>query len=161
MSEQAQSIEVIETRSPAGTERFGRSLAGRLSRGDCVALVGDLGAGKTALVRGIAAGLGLDDRHMVSSPTFVLCQEYPARVVVYHLDLYRMSEPGAELEDLGLDEMLQEGVVLVEWADRAMDHLPRPLWQVSIAITGPRRRRFQIRRLTHSDAPAEAQKESP
>ena len=147
MSEQAQSIEVIETRSPAGTERFGRLLARRLGRGDCIALVGDLGAGKTALVRGIAAGLGLADRHMVSSPTFVLCQEYPAAVTVFHLDLYRMSDPGPELEDLGLAEMLQEGVVLVEWADRAIDHLPRPLWQVSLSITGPRHRRIEIRRI--------------
>lgn len=139
--------EIVETRSPAGTERFGRSLARRLRRGDCVALVGDLGAGKTALVRGIAAGLGLDDRHMVSSPTFVLCQEYPAAVTVYHLDLYRMTDAGAELEDLGLAEMLQDGVVLVEWADRALDHLPRPLWQVGITITGPRRRRLEVRRI--------------
>ena len=142
-----QPVEIVSTRSPAGTARFGREFAARLHRGDCVALIGDLGAGKTALVRGIAVGLGLDDDHMVSSPTFVLVQEYPGDLPIYHLDLYRLSEPGPELEGLGLEEMLASGVVLVEWADRALSALPRPLWEVRIEITGPHSRRFEVRRV--------------
>jgi tRNA threonylcarbamoyladenosine biosynthesis protein TsaE len=137
-------METIETHSVPGTRSLGKRLAGRLHAGDCVALVGPLGAGKTVLVRGIAEGLGLADGRMVSSPTFVLVQEYPARLPVYHLDLYRLSDPGAELADLGLDEMLACGVVLIEWADRAPDALPRRRWEVLIEITGPRARRFWI-----------------
>ncbi len=135
------------TRSMAGTLDFGRRFAKRLERGDCVGLVGPLGAGKTALIRGIAEGLGVTDPRLVSSPTYVLVQEYPADVPVYHLDLYRLTDPDAELADLGLDEMLADGVVLIEWADRADASLPRPRWQVDIEITGARARRFHLTRI--------------
>jgi len=138
--------ELFTTRSPAGTVALGRRLAGRLGVGDCVGLVGPLGAGKTALVRGLAVGLGLADERFVSSPTYVLVQEYPARVPVYHLDLYRLSDPAAELADLAIEEMLADGVVLVEWADRAAAALPKPRWEVAIEITGARSRRFALRR---------------
>lgn len=142
----------VETRSPAGTAALGRRLARGLRAGDCVALIGPLGAGKTALVRGIAAGLGLADRRMVSSPTFVLVQEYPAAVPIYHVDLYRLGDPVGELRGLGIDEMLARGVVLIEWADRAGGALPRPRWDVAIEITGPRARRFRIRRMDNVEA---------
>ena len=85
--------EEVRTASPEATQQFGRRFAERLAVGDCVALVGELGAGKTVLVRGIAAGLGVADRRMVSSPTFVLVQEYPGRVPVFHVDLYRLADP--------------------------------------------------------------------
>jgi tRNA threonylcarbamoyladenosine biosynthesis protein TsaE len=139
--------ETFTTSSPAGTAELGRKIAARLRAGDCVAMTGDLGAGKTALVRGIAAGLGLDDDRIVSSPTYVLVQEYPASMPVYHLDLYRMGAPEAELGDLGLEEMLADGVVLIEWAERAAAALPRPRWELSIAITSRRGRRFTLRRV--------------
>ena len=89
-------METHETRSLSGTLAAGRSFAGRLTRGDCVALRGPLGAGKTVLVRGIAEGLGLIDTRIVSSPSFVLVQEYPAKMPVFHVDLYRTAEPAAE-----------------------------------------------------------------
>ncbi|MBI5723829.1 MAG: tRNA (adenosine(37)-N6)-threonylcarbamoyltransferase complex ATPase subunit type 1 TsaE [Planctomycetes bacterium] len=136
--------EKYRTSSLAGTLRLGRKLAARLAIGDCVGLVGALGAGKTALVRGIASGLGLADQRMVSSPTFVLVQEYPGRMPVFHLDLYRMSYPRAELADLGLDEMLGQGIVLVEWADRAADVLPNRRWRIDIEITGRKSRTFSV-----------------
>jgi tRNA threonylcarbamoyl adenosine modification protein YjeE len=139
--------ELVHTASVAATLEFGRGFARRLSRGDCVALVGNLGAGKTVLARGIALGLGLADERMVSSPTFVLVQEYPCRVPVYHLDLYRLTAPGAELGELGLDEMLRDGVVLIEWADRAAPALPRPRWELSITLTGQHHREIQIHRV--------------
>jgi len=139
--------ETFTTRSPAGTGRLGRELAARFQVGDCVAMTGDLGAGKTALVRGIAAGLGLTDERMVSSPTYVLVQEYPASVPVYHLDLYRMTSPEAELGELGLEEMLADGVVLIEWADRASAALPKPRWELRIEITSARGRRFTLTRV--------------
>lgn len=140
-------IETFTTSSPAATNELGKRLAARLGAGDCVAMTGGLGAGKTALVRGIAAGLGLDDLRMVSSPTYVLVQEYPASVPVYHLDLYRMTSPEAELEELALEEMLADGVVLIEWAERAENALPRPRWEIDIEITSQRGRRFAVRRV--------------
>jgi tRNA threonylcarbamoyladenosine biosynthesis protein TsaE len=136
-------METFETKSLEQTYELGRSLAPRLNVGDLVALTGDLGAGKTALVRGLSIGLGVGDARIVSSPTFVLVHEYEGRVPVYHIDLYRMSEPAEELVDLGLDEMLGDGVVLVEWAERAGDALP-PHWRVRIEHVGETARRFEI-----------------
>jgi len=137
-------VEQYETRSVRGTLALGRRLARRLECGDCVALAGPLGAGKTVLVRGLATGLGLADPRMVASPTFVLVREYPARWPVYHIDLYRMAEAEGELEGLGLEEMLRDGVVLVEWGDRAPAALPGDCWRIEIAIAGPTARRFTV-----------------
>jgi tRNA threonylcarbamoyladenosine biosynthesis protein TsaE len=139
--------ETFTTGSVAGTAALGRRLAQRLARGDCVALVGPLGAGKTALVRGIAAGLGIADERLVASPTYVLVHEYPTTPTLYHVDLYRTSSPAAELADLALEEMLADGVAVIEWADRAAGARPRPRWEVVIQITGERRRRFTVRRI--------------
>ncbi len=142
--------EVFTTSSAAGTAKLGKHLAARLRAGDCVAMTGGLGTGKTALVRGIAVGLGLADQRMVSSPTYVLVQEYQAALPVYHLDLYRMTAPEAELGELALEEMLADGVVLIEWAERAQAALPRPRWEIDIAITSQRGRRFTMRRVEDS-----------
>lgn len=139
-------METFETNSPEQTVELGRALSERFVVGDCVALIGSLGAGKTALVRGMALGLGLDDERMVSSPTFVLVQEYPGRVPIYHVDLYRLSDPAAELPDLGFDEMLSNGVVLVEWADRAQGALPDNRWEILITPIGETSRRFVVSR---------------
>ena len=136
--------ERFETRSARGTVALGREFARRLGAGDCVALVGGLGAGKTVLARGIAAGLGLGETRLVSSPTYVLVHEYPCRVPVFHLDLYRMSEPEAEVGDLGLDEMLETGIVLIEWADRAANALPCDHYEIRIEIASPSTRRFVL-----------------
>ena len=139
-------MEVFETNSPEQTQELGGSLARRLCAGDCVALIGPLGAGKTVLVRGIAMGLGVRDARIVSSPTFVLVKEYAGRVVIRHVDLYRLTDPAVELMDLGIDEMLRDGVVLIEWADRAPDALPLPRWEIRIEVTGESTRRFHLKR---------------
>jgi tRNA threonylcarbamoyladenosine biosynthesis protein TsaE len=141
-------MEEFRTNSPAATEALGRSLADRFSPGDCIALAGPLGAGKTVLVRGIAGGLGLADAKIISSPSFVLVQEYAARMPVFHVDLYRLSNPRVELASLGIEEMFASGgVVLIEWADRAANALPRPRWQIEIDITGRRSRRLTLNRI--------------
>ena len=140
-------METFETHSLEETVALGRRFAERLGTGDCVALVGQLGAGKTQFARGVALGLGLADERMVTSPTFVLMQEYPARVPVYHLDAYRLVAAAVELIDLGLEEMLSSGVVLLEWADRAPEVLPPGAWQVEIGISGATSRRFTVTRL--------------
>ena len=139
-------MEIIETRSVAGTLKFGREFAGRLRRGDCVAMIGPLGAGKTALVRGIAEGLGASDTRIVASPTFVLVREYETDPRIHHVDLYRLGD-GVDLFDLGMDEMLADGVVLIEWADHAEGMLPKPRWQIEIEIVAPRARRLILRRI--------------
>src|SRR5438128_4371565 len=108
----------------AGTEALGRRLAGVLFGGAVVELIGPLGAGKTHLVRAIAEGLGIADARVVSSPTFVLIQEYSARLPIYHFDAYRLRAE-AEFSDLGVHEYFEgEGVCLVEWADRISGSLP-------------------------------------
>lgn len=100
---------------------MGRDLAARLTAGSVVLLVGDLGAGKTAFVRGLAEGLGSPPGE-VSSPTFTLMQEYRGgRLALFHVDLYRLND-AREIEDLGLDELTAEGVLAIEWAEK----LPRP-----------------------------------
>jgi tRNA threonylcarbamoyladenosine biosynthesis protein TsaE len=110
----------ITTHSEAETTAVGRDLARSLAPGAVVLLSGDLGAGKTAFVRGMADGLGIDPAE-VSSPTFTLVQEYRGgRLPLYHVDLYRLRS--IEVDDLGLDEMtLQGGITAIEWPDR----LPR------------------------------------
>lgn len=101
--------------SPAETELAGRRLGERLRPGDVVLLSGELGAGKTTFVRGVAAGTGSDS--WVASPTFQLVRLYRGRVQLAHVDLYRV-EHSKELADLGLDELVQEGAVVIEWGER-------------------------------------------
>jgi tRNA threonylcarbamoyladenosine biosynthesis protein TsaE len=101
--------------SPAETEAIGEHFGKRLRAGDMVLLTGELGAGKTTFVRGLARGTG--SSAPVASPTFQLVRVYPGRVQLAHVDLYRIEAPG-ELLDLGLDELLDQGAVVVEWGDR-------------------------------------------
>jgi tRNA threonylcarbamoyladenosine biosynthesis protein TsaE len=134
------------SQSIEATETFAAELAADLQPGSCLALVGPLGAGKTAFVRGLARGLGVEDTRLVSSPTYVLVQEYPGRVPLFHLDLYRMVEPEDELIDLGLEEMLAEGVVAVEWADRAGDALPDNRLEIRLRPAGESIRVIEVRK---------------
>lgn len=107
----------ITTRSEEETSAVGRELAATLSAGDIVLLYGDLGAGKTAFVRGLAEGLGVS-RDEVSSPTFTLVQEYRGgRLPLFHVDLYRLNDP-REIDDLGLEEIAADGVLAIEWAEK-------------------------------------------
>ena len=103
------------TNSAAETEAVGEGLGKRLKAGDLVLLTGELGAGKTTFVRGVARGTESDSP--VASPTFQLVRMYPGRVQLAHIDLYRIETP-SELGDLGLDELLDLGAVVVEWGDR-------------------------------------------
>jgi tRNA threonylcarbamoyladenosine biosynthesis protein TsaE len=103
------------TGSPAETEAFGERFGRRLRVGDMVLLTGELGAGKTTFVRGVARGTV--STAPVASPTFQLVRVYPGRVQLAHVDLYRIETP-SELGDLGLDELLGQGAVVVEWGDR-------------------------------------------
>jgi tRNA threonylcarbamoyl adenosine modification protein YjeE len=103
------------------TARLGAGIAGGLKPGDAVALWGDLGAGKTTLARAILRALGVTDD--VPSPTFTLVQSYETQPRVAHFDLYRLKN-AREMEELGFDDALAEGAVLVEWPERAPEALP-------------------------------------
>jgi tRNA threonylcarbamoyladenosine biosynthesis protein TsaE len=132
--------------SVADTEAVAASLAQTLRGGECIALDGDLGAGKTQFVRGLVRGLGGSGR-AVSSPTFVLLNVYdapPIRLPVFHLDAYRLA--GADdFEAIGFSELLtQGGVVVVEWAGRVEDLLPADRINVRIAAQGHHDRRIEI-----------------
>ena len=135
------SPETVTTNSEDETFALGRQIATSLQPGSFVLLHGDLGAGKTALVRGMTAGLGgnPDD---VSSPTFVLIQHYKGRTPLVHVDLYRLDNAAA-VDDLGLEELADGAVVAVEWAER----LPRAIEgsvTVRIEDLGGDRRRVRI-----------------
>ena len=127
----------------AATEAFGRRLGGLLFPGAVVALVGPLGAGKTYLTRSVVEGLGGNGED-VSSPTFVLIQEYAARLPVYHFDAYRLAGEG-EFFDLGAHEYFEgDGVCLVEWADRVPGALPPEHLMVELTVTGEGARRARL-----------------
>jgi len=131
--------------SPEQTRAIGRAIGAALAPGDVVALVGELGAGKTQLTKGIAVGLGVADERAVSSPTFVLENEYTGRCVVRHLDLYRLGE-GADLSALGFEEMCDgSAVVIVEWADRAPKAMPAGATWIRMTAEGETTRRVDIR----------------
>jgi tRNA threonylcarbamoyladenosine biosynthesis protein TsaE len=131
----------VETSGEAETAAAGEQLAPTLDTGDVVLLSGELGAGKTAFIRGLARGLGVPEEE-VTSPTFTLVQEYRApRVVLFHIDLYRLSPP--EVEDLGLDEMMGGGILAVEWPERWADP-PSNAYEVQIEHRGGDRRLVTI-----------------
>lgn len=134
----------ILTASEEETAGAGEQLGASLRPGDVVLLTGQLGAGKTAFVRGLARGVGAapDD---VSSPTFTLIQEYRGgRATLHHVDLYRLQ--AAEVADLGLDELVSSGgIVAIEWAER-WDERPADAIDVRIEDTGEDRRQIRIER---------------
>lgn len=130
-------IDSLEATITLGTA-IGRSITGGL----VVALVGPLGAGKTQLVKGIAIGNGLDDARNVTSPTFDLVHEYPGRLTLYHIDVYRLQGPG-ELSALGFDEMIRpDTAVVIEWADRAAALIPTDALWINADVTGEQTRSF-------------------
>jgi len=133
----------INTTYPGQTEALGKSLAKRLKAGDVVALYGDLGAGKTCLVRGLAQALGTAE-DTVTSPTFTLLNEYQGRIPLYHFDLYRLHTP-QELEDLGCDDYFYgDGICILEWAEKAGVLLPHCHWKVYFTILDGDKRLIRI-----------------
>jgi tRNA threonylcarbamoyladenosine biosynthesis protein TsaE len=119
------------TRSAAETEAVGEELAASLRPGDLVLLSGELGAGKTTFVRGLARGLGSSAE--VQSPTFTLVRVYPGRVQLGHVDLYRL-EAGSGIAELGLEDLLEQGVVVVEWGERLQ---PPPAGAIGVRFSAP------------------------
>ena len=136
---------VITSNSPEETMALGRNLGRQLGGGEVLAIVGPLGSGKTHLIKGIAEGAGAPDRSPVNSPTFVIVNEYPGRLDLYHIDAYRL-ESVDDFERLGFDDLCYpESVVLIEWADRVETAIADtdPI-RVTLSHAGPRKRTIRI-----------------
>ncbi len=133
------------TTSVNETHALGRVIGERLIGGITIGLVGPLGAGKTQLVKGIAAGNGFDDADQVTSPTYTLVHEYGGNLSLFHLDAYRLTKP-SELEALGFDEMVRpDTAVVVEWADRVETIMPNDSLWIAMKPTGDTERQIEAR----------------
>ncbi|MGB8412615.1 MAG: tRNA (adenosine(37)-N6)-threonylcarbamoyltransferase complex ATPase subunit type 1 TsaE [Candidatus Binatus sp.] len=133
---------VIESRSPHETKSWGRRLASLLEGGELLGLIGDLGAGKTCFIKGLARGLNLREEDILS-PTFTMIQEHHGRLPLYHIDLYRLEE--ATLDDLGLREYLfSEGIAAVEWFERLRGGAEMEYLAVRISYAGANLRRIEF-----------------
>lgn len=131
MAEEIRSV-IYTSHSTADTIILGEKLGKLLGPGNIVALYGDLGAGKTVLVKGIARGLGINAT--IHSPTFTLIHEHPGPIPLYHIDLYRIDEK--DLDSVGIDEYLEgEGVVAIEWAEKIKSLLPPDRLDVELRTT--------------------------
>jgi len=127
------------------TIQLGQNLARRLKRGDFVALIGDLGSGKTVLTKGIAKGLGVKNARYVNSPTFVIIKEYKGKLPLYHFDLYRLDHPGI-LDSENFEEYFYGGgVTVVEWADKIKELLPKKRWEVRMSVVAQDKRKVEIK----------------
>lgn len=127
----------LESRSEAETREIGRRIGRQLKAGDVVCLYGELGSGKTTMVKGMASAFGIDERD-ITSASFTIIAEYNGTTPFYHIDLYRVEPERAG--ELGLDEYLGKGVSVVEWAERAGDEIPEGSITVRINYTGENQR---------------------
>ena len=130
---------------PLETCKIGEILGQRLRGGDCVALIGELGSGKTCLAQGIARGIGIPDGFTVTSPTFTIINEYPSHPIsLYHMDVYRLQGL-SDLEEMGLEEYLSgTGVLVIEWAERIIEALPEEAVYIRITYVDEFTRRIEI-----------------
>jgi tRNA threonylcarbamoyladenosine biosynthesis protein TsaE len=133
----------LASRSPEQTLAVAQRIGGTAQPGDCIALIGDLGAGKTVMAKGIADGLGVPP-DAVTSPTFVLITRHEGRLPLYHVDAYRLVD-ASELLAVGAEEALYgEGVAVVEWADRVEELLPEDRLNVRLFVTDYTERRIGL-----------------
>lgn len=123
MNQKNAKVEIISA-SAQQTWEMARSIGQTLKPGDVLALSGELGSGKTCFTGGLARGLGVDDKYQITSPTFTLINEYPARYKLFHFDVYRLNSY-SEFEDLGYEEYFSNGgIVVIEWAEKIAQILP-------------------------------------
>ena len=139
------------TRTPKETVQFARKFAKTIRAGSVIALDGDLGAGKTTFIKGLALGLGIKNQEEVKSPTFVILHVYETKIPIYHFDLYRLDEE-KDFRAIGLDEFVYDPnvIVCVEWAHKAKSWLPPSTHQVRIEIKGKNARQITINSLETS-----------
>ena len=141
---------VVCTSSPEETTQLGEFIGGVLKPGTIIGLSGELGTGKTHLIKGLAEGLGVDERYYVTSPSFTIINEYPGKIPLNHFDLYRL-EGREQLEELGCEEYFySERVTVIEWAEKVLPLLPGNHLMVEITHLGENRRKFKITGLGHA-----------
>jgi tRNA threonylcarbamoyladenosine biosynthesis protein TsaE len=135
---------VIQTKSTSETVRLGKRIGSLLQSSEVVALVGELGTGKTQFIKGLAAGVGMAPPTYISSPSFTLINEYPGKIPFYHVDLFRL-EREKDAEELGLEEYFQSGgITAIEWADKIPSLLPKEMLLIHITYTGENTRSLEI-----------------
>jgi tRNA threonylcarbamoyladenosine biosynthesis protein TsaE len=138
--------DTYQTHSPEETQTIGKQIGASLKTGDVIALIGDLGAGKTCLTQGIARGVGIASHEIVNSPSYTLINEYAGEIPIYHIDLYRLKHHG-EIIDLGLDEFLEgNGICIIEWADRMSNLLPADHIQITMTWVDESARIIELQR---------------
>ena len=138
--------ETFQTHSPEETRTIGQQIGETLKAGDVIALIGDLGAGKTCLTQGLARGIGIASQEVVNSPSYTLINEYAGKITIFHIDLYRLQHHG-EIIDLGLEEYLGgNGICIIEWADRMSNLLPANYIQVTMTWVDESTRRIELQR---------------
>lgn len=135
------------SKSVEETMELGAKFAKGLKKGDCVALIGDLGAGKTVFTKGVAKGLGVKNARYVNSPTFVIIKEYEGRFPLYHFDLYRL-DGHSSFDDMNYEEYFYgDGVTVIEWADKICELLPLEYWEVNLTVAGETERKIEVKRV--------------
>ena len=135
---------IFHSSGPEKTRLFGKKLGENLQAGDVVALIGEIGAGKTCLTQGIARGLGIPEGLRITSPTFTLINEYHGRVILYHMDMYRLATV-KDLEDTGYEACFHDkGVVVIEWAEKIREVLPGEIFVVSMIYMGDNERKITL-----------------
>ncbi|NQU04147.1 MAG: tRNA (adenosine(37)-N6)-threonylcarbamoyltransferase complex ATPase subunit type 1 TsaE [Syntrophaceae bacterium] len=126
------------------TINLGSIIGENLNGGDIIALTGELGSGKTCITRGIARGMGISEEFYITSPTFTLINEYPGRIPLYHLDVYRLSG-SKDLEDLGYEEYFYgKGAIVIEWAEKIRDIIPPDSIFIYLKYLGEKKREIEI-----------------
>ena len=134
----------ITTRSVDETKKLGKIIGTAVTGGTVLALTGDLGSGKTSFVQGLARGLEVPGDYYITSPSYTLINEYPGRYPLFHVDLYRISDP-VDMEDIGLYEILHNsGIVAIEWADRIEQKLSPDSINIQFELTGDKTRKICI-----------------
>jgi len=131
---------IYYTKNSTETKRIGKKLAKFLKIGDIVGLIGELGSGKTTMIKGIVKEL---TKKNAISPSFTLVNEYYNKVPVYHFDFYRINKK-EEIKSIGWEDYLNRGILLIEWADKILDFLPENTILVNISITGQEKRKIEI-----------------
>lgn len=132
------------SKSERETIKFGKTLGKVLHRGDIIALCGELGSGKTVLVKGIAEGLGVKSNKYVNSPSFVILKEHKGRIPLYHFDIYRLNDI-SEFSTVDYAEYFYgKGVSVIEWADKIIELLPREFLRIDLSIAGESERKINL-----------------
>jgi tRNA threonylcarbamoyladenosine biosynthesis protein TsaE len=138
---------VHQTTTSAGkTRQLGESIAKRLKANDVIALCGELGAGKTTLIQGIAKGLGI--KNWVTSPTFTIINEFTGKIPLYHVDLYRLNNIN-EAEDIAIEEYFNKGgITVIEWAEKIKEILHDNTIKIAMKIVSENKRSIKVEGLT-------------